>query len=115
VQIDVTARHTPYVASLRRAVEDGPGETDTSLRHAVSARAAEQCHGDATTELPAGLASYVDKVAIEAYKVTDKDVEALKQSGLSEDEIFEVTVATALGAGLERLAIGLHALGGEST
>jgi hypothetical protein len=30
-------------------------------------------------------------------------VEALKQAGLTEDEIFEATVAVAIGEGLRRL------------
>jgi hypothetical protein len=31
--------------------------------------------------------------------------------GLSEDEVFELTVAAAVGAGLERLEAGLRTLG----
>jgi alkylhydroperoxidase family enzyme len=57
------------------------------------------------------MASYVDKVALHAYKVVDADIEALKAAGYSEDEIFEVTVAVAVGAALERLERGLRALG----
>ena len=38
-----------------------------------------------------------------AYTVTDADVEALKAAGLSEDEIFERTVAAAIYEGLRRL------------
>jgi alkylhydroperoxidase family enzyme len=42
--------------------------------------------------------------------VTDGDVQALKDAGFSEDEIFEHTVAAAVAAGLERLDAGLRAL-----
>jgi alkylhydroperoxidase family enzyme len=45
-----------------------------------------------------------------AYRVTDEDVVELRRRGLSEDEIFELTVATAVSAGLERLEAGLRAL-----
>ena len=38
-----------------------------------------------------------------AYSVTDADVEALTAAGLSEDEIFEQTVAAAISQGLRRL------------
>jgi alkylhydroperoxidase family enzyme len=41
----------------------------------------------------------------------DEDVEALKASGCSEDEIFEQTVAAAVGEGLRRLEAGMRALG----
>ena len=45
---------------------------------------------------------YLTKVRTRAYTVTDADVEALKAAGLSEDEIFEQTVAAAIGEGLRR-------------
>jgi hypothetical protein len=53
---------------------------------------------------------YLDKVRRHAYQVTDRDVEALKAAGHSEDEIFEHTVAAAVAAGLERLDAGLRTL-----
>ena len=49
------------------------------------------------------LAAYLDKVRTRAYTVTDADVEALKAAGLSEDVIFEQTVAAAIAEGLRRL------------
>ena len=52
---------------------------------------------------PAAMAGYLAKVHEHAYRITDGDVEALKQSGLAEDEIFEHTVAAALAEGLRRL------------
>jgi alkylhydroperoxidase family enzyme len=57
------------------------------------------------------MTPYLDKVRSGAYAVTDDDVEALKAAGLSEDEIFEHTVATAVAEGLRRLDIGLEAIG----
>jgi alkylhydroperoxidase family enzyme len=59
---------------------------------------------------PPELATYLEKVRLHAYKVTDRDVQALKDTGFSEDEIFEQTVSTAVAAGLERLDAGLGAL-----
>jgi alkylhydroperoxidase family enzyme len=59
---------------------------------------------------PPEFAIYLEKVRLHAYKVTDRDVQALKDTGFSEDEIFEQTVSTAVAAGLERLDAGLGAL-----
>jgi len=59
---------------------------------------------------PPEFAAYLEKVRLHAYKVTDRDVEALKQLGFTEDEIFEHTVSAAVTAGLERLDAGLAAL-----
>jgi alkylhydroperoxidase family enzyme len=52
------------------------------------------------------VAALVDKVARHAYRVTDDDVERLKAAGHAEDELFDLIVATALGAGLGRRALG---------
>ena len=49
-----------------------------------------------------------------SYAVTDADVERLRAAGHSEDEIFEVTVAAAVGAALGSLDAGLRALDGEA-
>lgn len=64
--------------------------------------------------MPEAARGYVETVRRHAYRVTDRQVEELRAAGLSEDEIFELTVATAVGAGLERLEAGLAALGSGS-
>ena len=56
-----------------------------------------------TPPAPAAMASYLQKVHERAYTVVDADVEALKAEGFTEDEIFEQTVAAAIGEGLRRL------------
>ena len=61
--------------------------------------------------VPPAAEKYVAKVREGAYAVTDRDLDELKAAGLSEDEIFELTVSTAVGAGLARLDAGLRALG----
>jgi alkylhydroperoxidase family enzyme len=61
-------------------------------------------------EAPPEFAAYLDKVRRNAYKVTDQDVQALKDAGYSEDVIFEQTVSVAVGAGLERLEAALTVL-----
>lgn len=53
---------------------------------------------------------YLGKVRWDAYTVTDHDVDELKAAGLAEDEIFELTVAVAVAAGLERLDAALRVL-----
>jgi alkylhydroperoxidase family enzyme len=57
----------------------------------------------ATPSPPEAMAGYLRKVHERAYTVADADVEALKAAGLSEDEIFEQTVAAAIAEGLRRL------------
>ncbi|HEY8647536.1 MAG TPA: hypothetical protein VIL77_16820 [Gaiellaceae bacterium] len=58
----------------------------------------------ANTAAPAPeLASYLEQVRTRAYTVTDADVERLKAAGVSEDVIFEQTVAAAISEGLRRL------------
>ena len=61
-------------------------------------------------EAPPQFAPYLDKVRSNAYKVTDADIQALGDSGYSEDVIFEQTVSVAVAAGLKRLEAGLATL-----
>lgn len=93
----------------------GPAKTSPELRRAAAERA-EFVAGlaPAAPELAPEWVKYVDKVALHAYKVTDEDVQALRSAGHTEDEIFEITVATAVGASLGRARAGLRALKGES-
>jgi alkylhydroperoxidase family enzyme len=58
-----------------------------------------------------GLEAYLEKVRTRAYTVTDADVEQLKEAGLSEDEIFEQTVAAAISEGLRRLDAAAAVIG----
>ena len=60
--------------------------------------------------MPPAAEAYTDTVRRNAYRVTDAQVEALRDAGLSEDDVFELTVAAAVGAGLERLEAGLGAM-----
>ena len=57
------------------------------------------------------LSGYVDDVRRHAYRITDQVVQRLREDGLDDDAIFELTVAAALGAGVERLQAGLSSLG----
>ena len=74
-----------------------------SLRIAAANRAATD--GGAkreTSPVPTELQPYIDNVSRTPYQVVDGDIETLKAQGLSEDEIFELTVATAFGAAAGR-------------
>ena len=44
---------------------------------------------------------------------TDQEIAALLQGGLSEDEVLDLVLCTAMGAGRARLEAGLRALGKE--
>ena len=57
------------------------------------------------------FAPYLEKVRTRAVTVTDADVDALKQAGFTDDEIFEVTVSAAIGEGLRRLDAAERAIG----
>ena len=111
----MSERHTINTQRLAHAVLNSPGATDTITRHVVK----EYCatlggsSTSSTGDLPADLAGYLTKVALHAYKTTDEDIEALQQTGYSEDAIFEITLSAALGAGLARLERGLAALKGN--
>ena len=106
-------RHADLQQRLRDAVLDAPGQAG-ELRRAAFARAARLSGsgtgGQPSAALPPALTPYVDKVARHAYQVTDADIIALRRAGHSEDAVFEITIAAALGAALGRLERGLAAL-----
>jgi alkylhydroperoxidase family enzyme len=60
--------------------------------------------------VPPAAEAYTDTVRRHAYRVTDAPFETMRDAGLSEDEVFELTVAAAVGAGLTRLEAGLGAM-----
>ena len=62
-------------------------------------------------EVPAELASLTAKIRQHAWRVTADDIAAARRAGYSEDHLFELTVATALGASRQRLEVILKALG----
>lgn len=97
-----TDRHTDLVTATTHATLEGTGVTPAALRWAAFHRRVE--------ELPPELRPYVDMVAQHAYRVSDEDVAALKRAGHSEDAIFEITAAAALGAAILRLERGLIVL-----
>jgi alkylhydroperoxidase family enzyme len=78
------------VENLRHAVLHAPATTDPALRRAAAT-------GD---RLPEPWESYAAMVRDASYKITDTDIGRLTAAGSTEDQIFEVTVAAAVGAGL---------------
>jgi hypothetical protein len=60
-------------------------------------------------EPPADLAVLVGKIREQAYRVTDADLDALR-ARYSEDQLYEVIVAAALGAAEHRLRCAMAAL-----
>ncbi len=76
------------------------GHVSQDLRKAV-ADYSSSLDGD-DSSLPEPTRSYLEKVKNAAYKVTDSDIDGLKSAGFSEDEIYELTVVAAVGAGSRR-------------
>jgi hypothetical protein len=103
-----------YPANTRKLVSSIlhlAGNTSPELRQAVEASAARDggaVRPDVT--LPDDLQWYIDKVSHYAYKVTDEDIRVLKVAGYSEDQLLEITISAAIGAGLARLEKGLSLL-----
>jgi AhpD family alkylhydroperoxidase len=92
--------HGDVVANLRHATLAAPAVTTPALRTAVAT-------GDA---VPEPWRSYAETVRVASYKITDADIRQLTAAGHSEDEIFEVTVAAAVGAALRTFDAGRHAV-----
>ena len=96
-------RYQDFRRRLVDAVLQTPGDTSPEVRRTVLERATA----------PGPLAAYVSSVTQHAYKITDTDVAQLRHAGHSDDALFEITVAAAVGAALYRLDRGMAALRGE--
>ncbi len=100
----IAARHERLVAALRHGVFDSAAETEPAKRSAAAS----------CGPLPETWESYAAKIRNASYRVTDTDIDLLKEAGHSEDEIFEVTIAAAVEAALRSLDAGLHSMRGDS-
>lgn len=99
------AHHGDAVADLRHAVLVAPARTDPTLRAAAAA-------GD---PLPEPWQSYATAVRDASDTITDADIDRLTAAEHTEDEIYEVTVAAAVGAALRSYDAGHRALGQRAT
>jgi alkylhydroperoxidase family enzyme len=101
---DPTDRHAAAVDALRHAVFQSPGSTEPAVRVAAARGG----------QLPGPLDSYAAKVRDQSYRITDADFAGLSAAGLNDDAIFEITIAAAVGAALQRLDAGLRAVHGRA-
>ncbi len=107
-------RYDENITKLVDTVLSGPGATTSALRRTVEARAAALSgRSDTDSTVPDELSEWVEKVARHAYRTTDANIESLKAAGYTDDELFELTVAAALGASRARLERALEAVGAK--
>ncbi len=95
-----TDRHRPKLEALEAAILHGRGVLPSEARQVAAL-------GERT---PEPFAGYVDTIHRHAYQVTDQMVAGLADAGASDDEVFEISVASAYGAARRRLDAGLRAL-----
>jgi hypothetical protein len=92
------------IAQLHREllarVLDGSGKASPELRRAAFDNA----------RLSEPIRTLTEKVASHAYRVTDEDVAAVRAAGLSEDQIFEIVICTAVGQADRQYTSALAAL-----
>jgi AhpD family alkylhydroperoxidase len=93
--------HGSPVENLRHAVLHAAATTDPALRQAAAT-------GENLTE---PWQSYTALVRDASYRITDADVTRLVSAGHPEDEIFELTVAAAVGAALRSFDAGSRSAG----
>jgi len=92
-------KRTAHQAVVTRVLE-GDGRASRAERRAAfdNAMLTEPLHG------------LISKVAKHPTKITDDDIAAVKASGLSEDQIFELVVCAALGQATRQYLNALTAL-----
>jgi hypothetical protein len=64
------------------------------------------------TGVPEQWRSLVEKVASRSSQITDRDLDAVRTAGYSDDQIFELIVCAAVGEATRQYESGLAALDG---
>jgi hypothetical protein len=97
---------TDKLRSLHQALVDrvlgGDGQVSPDQRHRAFNNPG----------VPEQLQSLVEKVATRSSQVTDRDLDAVRTAGFSDDEIFELIVCAAIGAATRQYQSGLAAMNG---
>jgi alkylhydroperoxidase family enzyme len=88
------------VDRLRYTVLHAPASTDPAVRMAVATGG----------PLPEPAATYAGTVRDQSHRVTDDDIDRLTAADYSQDAIYEITVAAAVGAALRRYDTGIRSL-----
>ncbi|HVL04585.1 MAG TPA: hypothetical protein VM388_01265 [Acidimicrobiales bacterium] len=96
-------RYAGLVDALGAAVLSSAGVTTPEARAAVAG-------GGAPSD---ALAPFLAKVRDPSSGMAERDIAALRDAGHAEEEIFELTVAAALGAALQRYERAVGLLGGD--
>jgi AhpD family alkylhydroperoxidase len=100
-----TTHHGDAVDNIRHAVMEAPAVTDPALRRAAAT-------GGTLAE---PWQSYATTVRDASYKITDADIDRLATAGHTEEEIFEITVAAAVGAAVYGFDAGRRAFAHKTT
>lgn len=101
-----------HVRSLvQRVLTSASARSSPEVRRAVYEYVAALTRSELpAATVPAVAEPYLRKVALNAYKVLDWEVDAMRGAGSTMDDIFEMTVAAAVSAGVTRMEIALAAL-----
>ena len=86
--------------ALVQRILEGTGEALSSERKAAF-------NNNGLAEAPRTL---VEKVAGHADQIIDEDITAVRASGLSEDQVFEIVVCAAVGQATRQYDVALAAL-----
>ena len=90
------------LSRARQPFLNAPGKTTPELRQTIEAFVVTQ-RGQSrpeTAPVPDELTPYLQKLALTAYKITDKNFNDLRSAGYEDEVIYEITVTGAFGAAL---------------
>ena len=93
---DTDARHHDLAEALRATVAGEAGVTEAPLRTATAARAA----GGPPVDQP--YDTLARQIGDASYRVTDAEVDAVRQATGGDKATFEIVMSACVGAGLAR-------------
>ena len=81
----------PFADALCRTVLTSPGDTDLAARRLAFA----------SEPVAPEAAAYLAKVRHQSYRILPGEIPDLLRAGMTQDAVFELTIATAVGAAVQ--------------
>jgi hypothetical protein len=107
------AHERELLQQLTESVLNSRGSVERAVRDGVARRAGHRARGEAVRDaLPEWIGALSDAVA---QAPSNADVEGCLRDGHTEDEVFEIVLAAAVGTALARGEAGLAALEGRKS
>lgn len=107
----IKSHHTSLITRIKQSLFGNSGDSPATVRSAIQEKIEQDIRTGESAPLDSPeIEQFVSKLSRNAWQIVDTDIENLKASGHSENQIFEYTLTGAFTAGTARLDLVLEFL-----